>query len=85
MVWASNSDSVYQIDLSWDPVYDSNFKSYEIQFDLATNGLTDQSPIINFFDDPILQDMRKNSFQLKTLIILKHGYSEFVQLIILII
>ena len=67
MLWASNSDSVYQIDLSWNPVYDSNFKSYEIQFDLATNGLTDQSPIINFFNDPILQDMRKNNFSIENI------------------
>ena len=67
MLWASNSDSVNQINLFWNPVYDSNFKSYEIQLDLATNGLTDQSPIINFFNDPILQDMRKNNFSIENI------------------
>ena len=34
---------------------------------VATNGLTDQSPIINFFNDPILQDMRKNNFSIENI------------------
>ncbi len=67
MFWASNSEIVNEINLSWEPEYDSNFKSYEIQFDNVNNELTNQSEIINFINYPDLQYMRKNSYTINNI------------------
>ena len=56
--WSSNSENVNEINFNWIPTYDTNFKSYEIQLDNQI--ISNESIIINSFDYPILQYMRKN-------------------------
>ena len=57
--WAFNSDNIYEINFNWDPKYDTNFKTFEIQFD--NNILNNESIIVNSTDYPSLQYMRKKN------------------------
>ncbi len=44
------------MDVAWDPVSDTNFKTYRIYWD--TNPVTENSPVWEMADDPHLSDMR---------------------------
>ncbi|MBT4155200.1 MAG: PKD domain-containing protein [Candidatus Marinimicrobia bacterium] len=57
---ASNQDANTWIRLDWQPEFDTNFKTYEIQYD--TLDITENSPIINYTNSSILQNMNRTYF-----------------------
>jgi poly-gamma-glutamate capsule biosynthesis protein CapA/YwtB (metallophosphatase superfamily)/PKD repeat protein len=54
-----NMDIVNQVYLTWNPVFDTNFKSYEIQVD--TDSIAENSPIYDYLNYSLLQDMMTNN------------------------
>jgi len=55
---AYNTDGYDLVYLTWSPVDDTNFKSYEIQAGL--DSMTTNSPILDLDDYPALQNMRRD-------------------------
>ena len=59
---AFNQDDPTQISLNWIPIFDTNFKTVEIQYD--TLELTENSPIIDYTNYAALQYMNRNYYVL---------------------
>ena len=57
-IMAYNVDNSDQVYLTWSPVYDTNFKSFQIQAD--TDTLTDNSMVFDLTDYTMLQYMRRD-------------------------
>ncbi len=57
-IMAYNVDNSDQVYLNWSPVYDTNFKSFQIQAD--TDTLTDNSMVFDLTDYTMLQYMRRD-------------------------